>query len=75
MLGERVQAFIVRRDDQVTEFDIRGFCAERVSDYKVPDRITFLAGTLPRNANGKVLKPELRKLVDAELRSSHDRRS
>ncbi len=69
VLGERVQAFIVRRDDQVTEFDIRGFCAERLSDHKVPDRITFLAGTLPRNANGRVLKPELRKLVEAELRS------
>jgi long-chain acyl-CoA synthetase len=67
VLGERVQAFIVRKYDHVSESEIRAFCAERLSDYKVPDRITFLAEPLPRNANGKVLKPELRKLVDAEL--------
>jgi len=67
VLGERVQAFIVRRDDHVSESDIRGFCADRLSDYKVPDRFTFLADPLPRNANGKILKPALRKLVEAEL--------
>jgi len=68
VLGERVQAFVVRTDDRLSESDIRAFCAERLSDYKVPDRITFLADPLPRNANGKVLKPELRKFIDVELR-------
>ncbi|HEY5209069.1 MAG TPA: fatty acid--CoA ligase family protein [Stellaceae bacterium] len=60
VLGERVHAFIVRRDDGVAEADIRAFCAERLSDYKVPDQIIFIAEPLPRNANGKVLKAELR---------------
>jgi acyl-CoA synthetase (AMP-forming)/AMP-acid ligase II len=67
VLGERVQAFVVRRHGSVSEAEIRDFCAERLSDYKVPDRIAFLPDPLPRNANGKVLKPELRKLVEAEL--------
>jgi acyl-CoA synthetase (AMP-forming)/AMP-acid ligase II len=31
-----------------------------MSDYKVPDSISFLAEGLPRNANGKVLKTLLR---------------
>ena len=66
MLGERVQAFIVRKDASVSEAEIRSFCAERMSDYKVPDRITFLTDPLPRNANGKVVKPLLRKMVEAE---------
>jgi len=70
VLGERVQAFIVRKDDGVSEAEIRGFCAQRLSDYKVPDRITFLVDPLPRNANGKVLKPELRKWVAAEQNSA-----
>ncbi|MGH7075656.1 MAG: class I adenylate-forming enzyme family protein [Stellaceae bacterium] len=70
VLGERVQAFIVRKDGGVSEAEIQSFCAERLSDYKVPDRIVFLTNPLPRNANGKVLKPELRKLVEAELRAS-----
>ena len=69
VLGERVQAFIVRKDAAVSESEIRSFCAERLSDYKVPDRITFLTDPLPRNANGKVLKPELRKIVDAEMKA------
>jgi acyl-CoA synthetase (AMP-forming)/AMP-acid ligase II len=38
----------------------------RLSDYKVPDRITFLSQPLPRNAAGKVLKGELRKMIEAE---------
>jgi acyl-CoA synthetase (AMP-forming)/AMP-acid ligase II len=49
---------------------ITWFWAERLSDYKVPGRIVFLGDPLPRNANGKVLKPELRKLVEAELTTS-----
>ena len=39
---------------------IARFCAERLSDYKVPDLVTFLSEPLARNANGKVLKTELR---------------
>jgi acyl-CoA synthetase (AMP-forming)/AMP-acid ligase II len=32
---------------------------ERLADYKVPKKVTFLHA-LPRNATGKVLKTELR---------------
>ena len=67
VLGERVQAFIVRKSTDVTEADIRAFCLSRMSDYKVPDRITFLPDALPRNANGKVLKPVLRQMIAAEV--------
>ena len=42
----------------VTPDELRAFCAERLADYKVPRRITFL-DELPRNATGKVLKHEL----------------
>ena len=35
--------------------------AERLSDYKVPEVIHFRADPLPRNANGKIIKTELRK--------------
>jgi acyl-CoA synthetase (AMP-forming)/AMP-acid ligase II len=37
---------------------VTDFCRERLTDYKVPRRITFVA-ELPRNATGKVLKQEL----------------
>jgi acyl-CoA synthetase (AMP-forming)/AMP-acid ligase II len=40
---------------------LRAFCAERLADYKVPEAITLRRDPLPRNANGKVLKRELRR--------------
>jgi len=66
VLGERVQAFVVPRRAGVEAQSIRAFCAERLSDYKVPDRVTFLTEPLPRNPNGKVVKGELRKLIAEE---------
>lgn len=67
VLGERVQAFVVPKASGLSLAAIRDFCAERLSDYKLPDRVTLLAEPLPRNPNGKVVKGELRKIVAAEL--------
>jgi len=39
---------------------LRVWCAERLSDYKVPETITLTIEPLPRNANGKVMKRQLR---------------
>ena len=39
----------------------RGFVAERLAAFKVPVRVLFWPETLPRNANGKILKSELKK--------------
>ena len=60
VLGERVHAFIYNEDRPADPADIRSWCGERLSDYKVPDLVTFLDAPLPRNANGKVLKTALR---------------
>ena len=59
VLGERVHAFVVPSAPGVNEAPLKAFCAERLSDYKVPDSVTFL-DALPRNANGKILKTALR---------------
>ena len=61
VLGERVQAFVRAREHGVTAADLRAFCAERMADYKVPEVIKLVAEPLPRNANGKLQKAELRK--------------
>ena len=59
VLGEDLAAFAVLRPGTKLSVDqLQGFCAERLADYKVPRRITFL-DALPRNATGKVLKHEL----------------
>lgn len=64
VLGERVHAFVVPRDGRaVDEASVRGFCAERLSDYKVPETVTIMDAPLPRNSNGKIQKQALRTLL------------
>ena len=60
VLGERVQAFVTLRNPTTVEA-LRDFCAARLADYKVPEKFTLGSEPLPRNANGKVLKRELRR--------------
>ena len=67
VLGERVHAVIVIRDSEVSEDALRAWCAERLSDYKVPETMVLTAEPLPRNANGKVMKRQLREAWAAAL--------
>jgi long-chain acyl-CoA synthetase len=60
VLGERVQAFVVVRKEIDPE-SLREFCATRLADYKVPERLELLTDPLPRNPNGKILKRQLRR--------------
>lgn len=60
VLGERVHAFVTPGRAGVDAEALRAWCAARLSDYKVPETIVLLGEALPRNANGKVLKRDLR---------------
>lgn len=62
VLGERVHVFVVRRHDGVDADALRAYCAANLSDYKVPETVAFI-DVLPRNAAGKILKPQLRALL------------
>jgi len=65
VLGERVHAFVARRDPSLDAASLRAFCAARLADYKVPETFTLVDEPLPRNANGKLLKRTLReRLLD-----------
>ena len=46
--------------NQVPDAALRAWCAERLSDYKVPETMDLMTDPLPRNANGKVMKRQLR---------------
>ncbi|WP_303730033.1 class I adenylate-forming enzyme family protein [Paracoccus solventivorans] len=65
VLGERVHAFVSLDDSTVSERVLKQLCAQELADYKVPESFTLLATPLPRNANGKVLKGELRQMLTA----------
>ena len=59
VLGERVHAFVVASGGLALA-ELKGHCAGLLADYKVPDAITLRREPLPRNANGKLLKRDLR---------------
>ena len=48
-----------------SEAELQAFVRERIAAFKVPVRILFHGETLPRNANGKILKKDLRALFEA----------
>lgn len=60
VLGERVHAFVVGEGEGFPDL-LTAFCGERLADYKVPESYTIMTAALPRNANGKIIKGELRK--------------
>lgn len=65
--GEQLKAFIVVEPSKQLSIDeVTQFCANQLSSYKVPREFEII-DQLPRNANGKVLKSDLRlAAVDAD---------
>ncbi|MCS6992303.1 MAG: long-chain fatty acid--CoA ligase [Anaerolineales bacterium] len=56
--GETVKAWIVKKDDSLTEDEIKAWCKERLAAYKVPTHIEFRT-ELPKTTVGKILRREL----------------
>ena len=64
VLGEEPVAFVSTKPHmQVGEAELQAFAAERLARFKVPVEIFVRHQPLPRNANGKILKNELKKEV------------
>ena len=62
-LGEEPAAVVtVKPGQQTSEDELRAFVRGRLAGFKVPVRIVLLNETLPRNANGKIVKKDLRPL-------------
>ena len=57
--GEVVMAVVVRKDPKLTEADLKTYCREGLTNYKVPKHIIF-ADELPKTNVGKILRRELR---------------
>lgn len=60
--GEIVHAFVVRKDETVTEENVRDYCREHLAKYKNPAVIEFLE-ELPKNTTGKILRRSLKDIV------------
>ncbi|MGH9272267.1 MAG: class I adenylate-forming enzyme family protein, partial [Ilumatobacteraceae bacterium] len=61
VLGEEVGAVVhLAPGTTATEDELRSFVGERIAAFKVPVRIWFREGPLPRNPNGKIMKRNLK---------------
>lgn len=61
VLGEEVGAVVqIAPGHDVSYEELKAFVGERLAAFKVPIRIDMQDEPLPRNANGKILKAELR---------------
>ena len=61
MLGEEVGAIVqIKPGLRVTEAELKQHVAARLAAFKVPVKIELRDEPLPRNANGKILKRDLR---------------
>ena len=62
-LGEEPAAVVhLRPGGTATEDELRAHVRARLAAFKVPVKVVFWPETLPRNANGKIVKTELKKL-------------
>ena len=62
-LGEEPAAVVhLAPGESATEEELKAWVRERLAVFKTPVRVLFLPQPLPRNANGKIMKGELRGL-------------
>lgn len=52
---EAVKAFVVKKDPSLTEEEVRDFCREKLTHYKVPKYVVF-RDELPKSNVGKILR-------------------
>jgi len=62
--GEIPVAFLVK-NSSVTEDEIIAFCLKKLANYKTPKEMYFIS-EIPRNASKKILRRELRKILNEE---------
>jgi long-chain acyl-CoA synthetase len=64
-LGEEPAAVVtLKQGTTATEDELRAFVAGQLAAFKVPVRVAFARDMLPRNANGKIIKAELKRLFE-----------
>jgi long-chain acyl-CoA synthetase len=64
-LGEEPAAVVhLAPGESASEEELKAWVRERLALFKTPVRVVFLPEPLPRNANGKIMKRELKGLFD-----------
>ena len=70
-LGEEPGAVVhLKPGETTTESELRAFVRARLAGFKVPVKVVFWPEMLPRNANGKIVKTELKKVFAPKTESA-----
>lgn len=59
--GERVKAVIVKKDPSLTVEQVKAFCRQNLTGYKMPKEIVFV-DSIPKTPVGKILRRELKSI-------------
>lgn len=62
--GELPRAYVVRKNPNITEKDIKDYVAKKVAEYKRLEGGVEFIDAIPKNATGKILRRELKKKFD-----------
>jgi len=63
--GEAVKAYVVVRNEGLSKDDLRAYCKEHLTGYKVPKFVEF-RDELPKSNVGKILRKDLRAQEQAQ---------
>lgn len=66
-LGEEICAWILLKpDSNVTVEDVKQYCKNKLSAFKIPKYITFV-NNFPKTPSGKIQKGRMSEIMSAEL--------
>ena len=57
--GEVIKIFVVKKDPSLTEHELKKYCHENLTNYKVPKHVEF-RNDLPKSNVGKILRRVLK---------------
>ncbi|HRH04292.1 MAG TPA: AMP-binding protein, partial [Burkholderiaceae bacterium] len=57
--GEAIKLFVIKKDPNLTEEDVKAYCKQHLTGYKTPKYIVF-RDDFPKTNVGKILRRELR---------------
>ena len=67
--GEAIKLIVVKHDEDLTEEELRAFCKENLTNYKIPKIVEFREEELPKTPVGKILKRALREEEEKKRKS------
>jgi len=67
IMGEEVKAYVIKKDETLSEDELRAYLKTKLAEYKMPKYISFIPyDEMPRNPMGKIMKKDLRERAKKE---------